>query len=418
MQPGSGSPDVALIGTGLAPLVAANHLSAQGKSVLVLNPDFDFFLEDSELPIDPLWPVSRRVVSPERLRKGEPERALAELRPDFPGAIEYLGGQGESMRLAGFHDPAAPHVRARSRLWIAAPGGETQWNWDTMEEIYVETSDADLNPQILDGLAAVRRFPGVSAAAPESAARGLLIPKSCDVDVARYRHGLLEYVRERLGPDGVVSDALDIQLMPGGLRFHAGGVARTTRVREGVLVFWTPRLTSWVEAQARKAEVTPFQPRGTRLWEQWSLMSREPIDTSVIGILGDLAVWADLEGAQGSEGDAAPHRLAVLRAGPLIPPAEVIRSASWAGGESLAALSSLCHGFLGWERYTVRSMRPRAIFEWEYDNLWSLTDSEPRVQVVPACDGPLVDVVRRARLACGRLGEERDPQLPFTGDHW
>ena len=31
--------DVALLGTGVAPLVAANHLLAQGKSVLLLNPD-------------------------------------------------------------------------------------------------------------------------------------------------------------------------------------------------------------------------------------------------------------------------------------------------------------------------------------------------------------------------------------------
>ncbi len=46
--------DVALFGTGVAPLVAANHLLVQGKSVLLLNPDWDFFLEDSELPLDPM----------------------------------------------------------------------------------------------------------------------------------------------------------------------------------------------------------------------------------------------------------------------------------------------------------------------------------------------------------------------------
>jgi predicted oxidoreductase len=35
--------DFALIGTGVAPLVAASSLISQGKSVLVLNPDFFFF---------------------------------------------------------------------------------------------------------------------------------------------------------------------------------------------------------------------------------------------------------------------------------------------------------------------------------------------------------------------------------------
>ena len=49
--------DVALIGTGIAPLIAAAHLISQGKRVLVLNPDFDFFLEDSELPLDPMLPL-------------------------------------------------------------------------------------------------------------------------------------------------------------------------------------------------------------------------------------------------------------------------------------------------------------------------------------------------------------------------
>src|SRR5688572_3799192 len=84
--------DVALVGTGLAPLVAAAHLLAQGKSVLVLNPDFDFFLEGSELPLDPLLSFGPEPVSPARLASSRLEHALAELRPEFPGAVEgWLG---------------------------------------------------------------------------------------------------------------------------------------------------------------------------------------------------------------------------------------------------------------------------------------------------------------------------------------
>ena len=76
--------DVAVLGTGIAPLVAANFLLAQGKSVLLLNPDWDFFLEDSELPMDPLIP---NIPNPIRLTRSLPSHTLDTLRPNFPGAI-------------------------------------------------------------------------------------------------------------------------------------------------------------------------------------------------------------------------------------------------------------------------------------------------------------------------------------------
>src|SRR3954471_14924078 len=98
--------DVALLGTGVAPLIAAAHLLSQGKSVIVLNPDFDFFLENSELPLDPMQ--SERI-RPQRLARSWPEHALGELRPEFPGAVEFWGGSEKGD--GGFHDSEAPHVR-------------------------------------------------------------------------------------------------------------------------------------------------------------------------------------------------------------------------------------------------------------------------------------------------------------------
>jgi hypothetical protein len=395
--------DVCLVGTGLAPLVAASYFAAQGKSVLVLNPDRDFFLEDSELPFDPFWPVSGKVLSPERFARNSPERALAELRPDFPGAVEHWSGSGgEPPRSAGFHDKLAPHVRSRARLWITGSESPRHWDWGVIEDAYVETADAGLKPQILEGLQAARRFPGFSSGAVEF--RGLCLSKFCDVDVQRYRHGLLEFVRERLGPERVVCRAVQVELMPGGVRYHAGGLPRTARLHEGMLVFWTPRLSQWVLAQAKRAEVSPRCPVGVRLWEQWSLISREPLDLGVIGCFEDMSVWAEIEGAPLE--NTPLHSIAALRAGPLVNfDALQFREggSAWASTDSFDSLTSLFSGFLGWERFSVRSMRPRAIFEWAEDKPWTIADVDPRVKVVPACDGPLLDVVRRTRLACDQL---------------
>src|SRR3954454_2505190 len=112
--------DVALLGTGVAPLIAAQHLLTQGKTVLLLNPDWDFFLEDSELPLDPMF---HGKVTIDRLRRSGPEHALAELRPEFPGAVEFWAGKSE----VGFHDPEAPHVRQRARLWTVKGDKSRFW---------------------------------------------------------------------------------------------------------------------------------------------------------------------------------------------------------------------------------------------------------------------------------------------------
>lgn len=413
--------DVALLGTGLAPLVAAGRLLSEGKSVLLLNPDWDFFREDSELPLDPLWPLESRVLDPERLARSAPQRALDALRPQFPGAIELW----PDAKRDGFHDPFAPHVRSRSRLWIA-PSWVAQ-EWRAIEDFYVETSDAGLNPQILEGISALKRFPGISVHSSLSPAarshveslRGLLIPKVSDVDVSRYRNGLLEFVRERLGTERLVREASQIQVTPEGVRFHAEGVPQLAKLKEGLLVFWTPRLTPWVWARAKEVGTPPSLPLGVRLWEEWSLMSRERVDPSIVGSFENMAAWAEIEGVPtiaGGAGAEGGGRLAVLRAGPLVPfDADSGANMSgfrdrtpWASADSFAALARLCHVLLRWEKFSVRSMRPRAIFEWDEvrsgapygRGTWDVSNGENfSIQIVNACDGPVLDVVRSARLA-------------------
>lgn len=394
--------DVALLGTGIAPLVAANYLLAQGKSVLLLNPDWDFFLEDSELPLDPLLPGR---LDSARLLRSSPDHALAQLRPDFPGAIEFWSPQVGPQ--SGYHDPAAPHVRQRGRLWISPSDANPFWNWERLEDFYVETSDAGFNPQILEGPTVARRFPGFSSKAGNH--RGLFIPKLCDVDTVRYRNGLLEFVQERLDPQRVACAVNQLEWMPDGVRFHSKGSVKTAKLNIGMLVFWTPRLSPWVMSQSKKAEVTPHLPLGVRLWEQWLLNSRDPPDPSTVGMFGDMTVWADFQGTPSKE-STAPH-LSVLRAGPRVEMEELNLpqgGLNWASSDSFDALSDLCHGFLRWDKFSIRALRARAIFEWDRETHWLLSKTDPVVRVVGSCDGPLVDVVQAARTACNQLISENE----------
>ncbi|OFZ81804.1 MAG: hypothetical protein A2583_11055 [Bdellovibrionales bacterium RIFOXYD1_FULL_53_11] len=393
--------DIVLVGTGVAPLVAAARLRAEERRVLVLNPDLDFFLEDSELPLDPLWSGGRLDFSTQRLKKNLRKRALSELRPEFPGAIELWEGAAPGAARDGFKDALAPHVRTRDRMWIDVPGFSGV-SWDLVEKMYVEAADAGLNPQIMDGAAALGRFPGYSARPDRFLdARAVVLPKMCDVDVARYRNGLLEFVRESLGQERVLCDVSQMELMPGGVRFHHGKGLRTARATGGVMIFWTPRLTSWVVGQSRNHESRlPAMPLGIRLCEEWSLLSRFPLVCDVVGGVGDVICWAEVEGAP--EPETRPlHRLSVLRAGSLV--SDALSADDWASAASFRSLSSVCHDFLQWDKFSIRSLKTRALLEWEDGIHPKAMRLAPGAHVISGCDGPLVDVVAAVREACSAV---------------
>lgn len=393
--------DVALLGTGVAPLVAAARLLSQGKSVMILNPDWDFFQEDSELPLDPIWPVTPDILSPARLSQNSAAHALNALRPDFPGPIEFWSpreGQSSKAGRAQYHDPHAPHVRSRPRLW--ARSGEGAADWELFEAMYVEASDAGLNPQLLEGPQVARSFPGHSSKNREDL-RGILLPDFSDVDVDRYRNGLLEYVRERVDSSNIVLSATQVEIVSGGIRYYSGQSGpkgwKTTRLSEGLLVFWTPRLTRWLLScfDAQKLLQARQTEGRVNVWEEWSLVSRDPIDPATVGVFDQMIVWGESEGSP-----KTGNLLTVLKPGQsfsVLDPEMRSLGNSWASQESFASLSKLSRSFLGWDRVTIRAMRPRIIFSWEKPGSYKMDHPDARIWVVRGCDGPLVDVVRHAR---------------------
>ncbi len=394
--------DYVLFGTGLAPLVAAKHFLLQGKSVILLNPDLDFFLEDSELPLDPLL---HGKINAQRILENTIERAMEVIRPVYPGSIELWSSPNEK---EGYYDPSAPHLRQRGRLWISSfSNPHADWSWEQLEDLYVEASDAHLKPQILEGLPAIRRFPGVAANTDHF--RGLFIPKLCDIEIARYRSGILEFIRERLPPDQLLCDVSQVEVVENGIRYHAQGAWKSVQPKESFLVFWTPRMTQWLTQQSKKLNFKLPRPKGIRVWEQWSLNSREQPAPATVGLFENMVVWADFDGLPRFSSSKWAHespetsRLAVLRAGPLLAEGESDSQGSeqgWVSQDSLGALNHLCYDFLKWSQFSIRSLRAKAIFEWDARDGESLTEINPKFKIVRRCDGPLVQILRSVRSAC------------------
>jgi glycine/D-amino acid oxidase-like deaminating enzyme len=105
--------DVVLIGTGVAPLIAAHEFIQNGKSVVLLNPDYDYFSENSELPYDPLWPISGKNFSFDRIKKAAFDEVFESVRAGYPGSVEvWPNSKG------GFQNELAPFIRSRARLWM------------------------------------------------------------------------------------------------------------------------------------------------------------------------------------------------------------------------------------------------------------------------------------------------------------
>ena len=452
--------DVILIGTGVAPLVAAAKLMAEGRSVLVLNPDSDFFQEDSEFPLDRLQSLtSDQVPGLERFKRSTLDETLGLLRPDFPGPIEKWISDQDGAAVGGsqYHDPFAPHVRARQRLWVARKDDEIALA--RMDQMASQATLAGLHPRRLDGILSVARFPGHALSSyggsPKTPSSGfvpedwcgLLLPRVTDIDVNRYRNGLLGFVRERLGDNRIFSRVSDIDFLPErAIRFHAGGQARTARYHSGLIVFWTPLLSRWIAAQSRKRLWNIPAPVGIRLWEQWSILSREAVDPTIVGCLGDMIAWADVEGVPNvlkedgtsergvrtvrreairmdedrGASNAVRTRLTVLRPALLseVGPDGGYRSASlvgartgWISSDSFQQLERLCREFLGWSRFSVRGLRTRATLEWKGRPPVVRVPDLPGCWIASGVDGPLPKVVETARKCSQRiLDEELTPE--------
>ncbi len=375
--------DYLLIGTGAAPLLAAQKLTARGDSVMILNPDSDFFLENSELSLDLLSFESNTTDLSRRFANNFPEQVYRDLIPEFPGAVE-IAREEDLRRSAGPYQVAeAPWIRSRHRLWVAPERGVAR---DRLEVLYLRALDLGLKPQWLEGLPLAKRFPGFSFRDVESRNLdgwvGFVGPRLGDIDVSRYRTGLLEFVRERLGRENVMTGVHLLNADQKGVRFQKSeGLPKNIEVGRAVLFFWTPKLDRMLRQNLER-----HFPRGLKAyqesaslqrWEEWDLLSRDPVNPFLVAHLERVRIWAHGEGPPPAAGW---NQIKVMMRE---------KSDTWVDQESFDELSRLVFQFMGWDRFTVRKMTPRALYRWNGMTPIEYETGGLRTLIIPSCDGPL-----------------------------
>jgi hypothetical protein len=385
--------DYLLIGTGVAPLLAAQRLVQRGDTVAILNPDPDFFLENSELSLDLLSFETTDTDLNRRFSNNVPEQIYRDLIPEFPGALEIIKEEDLRNPKAEYQVESAPWIRSRHRMWVAPGQGPSR---ERLESLYLRSLDLGWKPKWLEGLSMARRFPGFSSKNAE--VRGLdhwvgfVGPRLGDIDVSRYRTGLLEFVRERLGRENIVTSAHLLGADENGFRFQ-GSEGPPTKIEVGraILSFWTPKLERMLRQDLEKFHpraIKGFNDSATRqIWEEWDLLSRDPVNPFVVAHLESLRIWSYGEGTPPPNGWS---RIKVMRR-------EV--STQLMGEQSFQEISKLVFEFMGWERFTVRGMTPRTFYRWNQVTPIDYEAGGVRTLIIPACDGPLHWIATQVRKA-------------------
>lgn len=384
--------DYILIGTGVAPLIAAQRIAARGETAVILNPDSDFFLENSELPLDLLHLETSNPDLSKRFSNNLPEQVYRDLIPEFPGALEMAAAESDH-RKADFHVESAPWIRSRHRLWVAFERNKSR---ERVENLYLRMLDLGWKPKWLEGISLAKRFPGFSARNLESRdlenAVGFEGPRFGDIDVARYRTGLLEFVREKLGRDQIFTSAHILDIDTKGVRFQgSSGLPLNIEISKSIIYFWTPRMERLLRQNLESyspRSLAQFESYVTRqAWEEWDLLSRDPVNPFVVAHLDSVRVWSYGEGLPPLGGWS---RMKVMRRE---------QSEDMVGEASFQDISKLAYQFMGWERLTVRSINPRTLYRWNSLTPMEYDSEGVRTLIIPGCDGPLHWIATQVRRA-------------------
>jgi hypothetical protein len=385
------SVDYLLVGTGVAPLLAAQRLSSRGDRVMVLNPDSDFFLENSELPLDLLSFETTNHDIGRRFANNTPDQVYRDLISEFPGAIEIWKEEDEKNPNRPFQVESAPWVRSRHRMWLAQ---EKSYTVERVENLYLRLLELGLKPRWFEGSSLIRQLPGFTSRNLESRKLkncvGFIGPRFGDVDVNRYRTGLLEFIREKLGRDHILTNAHLLDIDESGVDYQlVSGPPRTIEVKRAVLYFWTPKLERLLRGMLEKNNPRMLGDFDASVhkqtWEEWEILSRDPVNPHVVAHLDGLRIWAHGEGVPPPGGWNLVKIMRRDQTGILL------------GEQSFNEVSDLVFQYLGWDRFTMRKMTPRTVYRWNRFNPIEFEADGVRSMIIQSCDGPLHWIARQVR---------------------
>ncbi len=397
LVPHSSEKNVVLIGTGLAPLIASQILIEEGFTVKILNPDSVFFKENSEWAFDPVLPTSFDALAGNWNTDSIVASTHAILSPYFPGALGKTSNRVLPELKAEPVDRLAPWIRARRRLWLESRDSVSE-QWRNLEEYFVSRAAQGKQVNLLEGFQAVAKFPGFSGEKQGNLIEqfdyfsGVMVEESSDVDASRYRQGIVDYLIEKIGSGSFFSNCSQMEFDKKFFRFTSNQTVNHWPLDSiaGFFCFWTPRLDQWIRsiilagAKHEKASLPEI-----RLWERWSLISRDKIVPDTIASIDDLIVMAEAEGAP----DQKSPLLQVYRNCGL-------EQSDWdrvVSQESFDGLLRLFHDTLFWDRFSIRSCQVLRLMDWENSKILGaapLLGGPPKLKLIRSCDGALVSVVK------------------------
>lgn len=386
------SSDVVLIGTGVAPLVTARNLIEQGRTVTILNPDHDFFLENSEFSIDPLLLKNEEDLKSIDLSLSLEEQAFKILSPEFPGAIERWHFQSRDKK------PSIdrPVLKRRQRLWLKST------DRPLLESLYLTLDKFDVHTQLLEDTLAVTKFPGFSDSQRKDETYnhylGVLAQYACDIDASRFRRGLLEFLREQQTKVQILCGVDQLAFEKDGLRFVQKGESIRIPKKIPTVFYWTPRLSRWVVTLHEYASIPRlYSPLATQTWSEWTIVSRDPMPLDTVGSFNEFLVYSEHE-----------YLLRVLARGKKIQWNWGVlddSESTHGSAESIAAITDLFLKFLKWDRIGVRQYQPRYSFEWNLSSFNYLATDQGRFCIVGGVEGFLVRVVEHAKKMSDKILE-------------
>lgn len=339
--------DLICIGTGVAPLIAAAQALEEGRTVWILNPDRDFFRENSELPIDPFLDDEDFNELALRVKRSEAESVHEKLKPYYPGSFDLISGED-------IH-PSVASVRSRSRIWVTQDRAKA-------EDFALHLQEQDIHFQLAEGVRALRYFPGISSRIFSAKHFeetedyvGILMHRLADVDIDRYRLGLLDFLREKLGSQGLQTGVSQLVIKGRDLSFHSS-TQGSVQVEFGELkFFYTPQLESWMDSIAHSLSrqvqwqlfKNQFQPC---FLEKWSLISRDPVDPAWVGQFNGMVAWSE------NRSISVLHKTQNQR---FLNPLNQI---PWVSQDSFKNIGNLCHHLLKWDRFSLRGVSVYSTF--------------------------------------------------------